>query len=354
MFCMRILLLTTRSCLGGAQSVVMNLANRLCDTNEVAVAAGIDDGQEASILWSLLSPSVHQYKIENLVKKISLKKDIKAAIEIRRIYNEFKPDVVHLHSSKASVLGRLILPASKIIYTVHGFDTIRVANRKFLPVERILQYKCRFIVGVSTYDYDNLLSDKINHHVSVIYNGLSVPQIEKGEERDIFSNNKKNILSIARVSPPKRHDLFIQIAQQLPEYNFVWIGNLNPINGTPDNCNFVGNIPNAGAYCKKADLFVLLSDYEGLPMTIIEAMSQGLPIVSSDVGGVHEIVKDGVNGFVVHNEIEDFANKIKKVLDDKELYTQMSHASKSYYDQSLTVDKMVLNYYVLYQQIANR
>lgn len=350
---MRILLLTTRSCLGGAQSVVMNLANRLCANNEVAVAAGVDDGEDASFLWSLLSPSVRQYKIRSLVKKVSLSKDIKAACEIRRIYKEFEPDVVHLHSSKASVLGRIVLPANKLIYTVHGFDTIRVANRKFLLLERILQYRCRFIVGVSNYDYDNLISEKIKHHVSVIYNGLSVPVLDKEKEQNLFSNNKKNILSIARVSPPKRLDLFIQIARQLREYNFVWIGNLTPIEGTPDNCHFVGNIPNAGAYCKNADLFVLVSDYEGLPMTIIEAMSHGLPIISSDVGGVHEIVKNGVNGFIVPNDSREFVDRIKKVLYDKKLYSKMSQASKMSYDQTLTVDKMVLSYCDLYKQIVN-
>lgn len=350
---MRILIITTRSCLGGAQSVVMNLANGLCVNNDVAVAAGVDDGEEASILWKLLSPSVKQYKIYNLLKKICLSKDIKAAHDIRRIYKEFKPDVIHLHSSKASVLGRLVLPTKKIIYTVHGFDTIRVANRKFLLIEKILQFRCSYIVGVSNYDYNNLISSKIKHHVSVIYNGLSVPVIEEGGKIDLFSKEKKNIISIARVSPPKRHDLFIQIAHQLPEYNFVWIGNLEPIKGTPENCHFVGNISNAGAYCKNVDLFILVSDYEGLPMTIIEAMSQGLPVISSDVGGVHEIVKNGVNGFVVPNEVNDFTDKIKTVLEDAELYSKMSHFSKSIYEQDLTVDKMISKYFELYNEIAN-
>lgn len=350
---MRILFLTTRSCLGGAQSVVMNLANGLCLNNDVAVAAGVDDGEEASILWKLLSPSVKQYKIDNLVKKICLSKDLKAVHDICRIYKEFKPDVIHLHSSKASVLGRLVLPAKKIIYTVHGFDTIRVANRKFLPIERVLQYKCRYIVGVSNYDYKNLISSKIKHSVSVIYNGLSMPVLDGDKGIELFSKAKKNIISIARVSPPKRHDLFIQIAKQLPEYNFVWIGNLEPIKGTPDNCHFVGNIPNAGAYCKHADLFILVSDYEGLPMTIIEAMSHGLPVISSDVGGVNEIVKNGVNGFVVPNEVNNFTDKIRTILEDSELYSKMSQSSKSKYEQDLTVDKMVSKYFELYSEIVN-
>lgn len=349
---MRVLLLTTRSCLGGAQSVVINLANSLCSNNEVAVAAGVDDGEDASILWNLLSPSVRQYKIKKLVKKISPIKDIMAAIDIRRIYNDFKPDVIHLHSSKASVLGRLVLPANKIVYTVHGFDTIRVANRKFLPLERFLQFRSRFIVGVSQYDYDNLIAEKITHNVCIVFNGLAVPKINDKSNIDLFKNDKKNILSIARVSPPKRHDIFMQIARQLPEYNFIWIGNLKPVEDTPDNCHFVGNIPNAGTYCKKADLFILISDYEGLPMVVIEAMSQGVPVISSDVGGVHEIIKNGINGYVVPNEASAFSEKIKIILEDIDLYSKMSHASILSYEHDLTVDKMVSNYYKLYEQVA--
>lgn len=350
---MRILIITTRSCLGGAQSVVMNIANGLCSSNEVAVAAGIDDGREASILWDLLAPPVHRYKLINLVKRISPLKDIKAAFDIRRIYKEFNPDVIHLHSSKASVLGRIILPAKKIIYTVHGFDTIRVANRKFLLIERILQYKCKYIVCVSNYDYDNLIAEKISHNVCVIYNGLAISPIKENNQSHLFSKEKKNILCIARVSPPKRHDLFIQIAQMLPEYHFVWIGNLFPIDKTPDNCDFVGNIPNAGAYCKFFDLFILTSDYEGLPMVIIEAMSQGLPVVSSDVGGVHEIVQNGINGYVVPNEANLFAERIRNILGNQDVYNKMSEKSRNIYEQLLTVDKMISKYNELYKSIAD-
>lgn len=349
---MRILIITTRSCLGGAQSVVMNLANGLCSNNEVAVAAGVDDGEDASLLWKLLSPSVHQHKIKSLVKKVSPLKDVKAAIEIRNIYDDFKPDVVHLHSSKASVLGRMVLPAKKIIYTVHGFDTIRIANRKFLPLERLLQYRCSAIVGVSYYDYHNLLSEKIKHNLSVIYNGLSITPTEEGQRDEIFSKEKKNILCIARVDPPKRHDIFIETARELPDYNFVWIGNLQEMKESlPSNCHFVGNISNAGALCKYATLFVLPSDYEGLPMVIIEAMSQGLPIVASNVGGISEIV-DSTNGYVVPNNPSSFAEKIRKCLENDSLYEEMSKASLERYKKTLTVDKMISQYYNIYSRIS--
>lgn len=350
---MKILFFITRSCLGGAQSVIINIANGLCKDHQVAVAAGIDDGEEASLLWDALDSSVECIRIKPLVKRLSPCKDLIAAIEMRKIYKRFKPDVIHLHSSKVGVLGRLVLPAGKLIYTVHGFDSVRIANRKYLVIERLLQKRCSYIVGVSQYDCDNLKREGINNNVTLVHNGLNVKQQCDIKVPEHFSETKKNIICIARISPPKNHKLFIDIAQQLPEYNFIWIGNLEEMDETmTDNCHFIGNIPNAGMYCKFGDLFLLTSNYEGLPMVIIEAMSQGLPVVSSDVGGVFEIVKNDINGFVLPNKVEAFVEKIKYIFKDKKRYSEMSQASRSIYEKSLTVDKMVSKYFELYSNVA--
>ena len=351
---MRILLVITRSCLGGAQSVLMNIANTLCNEHSVAVAAGIDDGEEASLLWQSLDPAVRTYRVEPLVKRLNPIKDFKAAIELRKIYKDFQPDVIHLHSSKIGVLGRIVFPPRKIIYTVHGFDSIRIANRKYLPIEKALQKRCRFIVGVSQYDCDNLKNEGISNHVELVYNGLNI-KIEEGLiPPKGFSKDKKNIVCIARLSPQKNHILFVEIAKQLREYNFIWIGNLGPVDiPVTENCHFIGNLMNAGAYCKFAQLFLLTSNYEGLPMTIIEAMSQGLPIVSSDVGGIKEIVKNGENGFAVPNQAEIFVEKICYILENESVYSKMSKESQAIYTGYLTVDKMVSSYYNLYCKIAN-
>lgn len=350
---MRILFFITRSCLGGAQSVIINIANSLSKEHNVAVAAGIDDGEEASLLWNALDSSVQCFKIKPLVKRLSPIKDILAAKEMRRIFRSFKPDVIHLHSSKVGVLGRIVLPKNKLIYTVHGFDSIRIANRKYIIVERLLQKRCRYIVGVSQYDCDNLLKEGIHNNVELVHNGLIVEQREDIIKPNYFKDGAKNIICIARISPQKNHRLFIDIAKLLPEYNFLWAGNLEPIDiPMSDNCHFIGNLPNAGAYCKFADLFLLTSNYEGLPMVIIEAMSQGLPVISSDVGGVSEIVKDGVNGFVLPNQADLFAEKIRYILDDDDRYSKMSNASKTIYKDSLTVDKMVSKYFELYKKVA--
>ena len=78
----------------------------------------------------------------------------------------------------------------------------------------------------------------------------------------------------------------------------------------------MGNIPYAGIYNQLVDIFMLSSDFEGLPIVILEAMAYGKPIVASKVGGINEIVIDGKNGYVVNNIPDIFADKIKYILDD--------------------------------------
>jgi glycosyltransferase involved in cell wall biosynthesis len=92
----------------------------------------------------------------------------------------------------------------------------------------------------------------------------------------------------------------------------------------PKNCHFIGNIPNAGAYCSLADIFMLPSNYEGLPMVILEAMSLGKPVVASDVGGVSEIVRNDINGYTLRNNAQLFAEKIEYILAHHEIYDTLS------------------------------
>lgn len=347
---MKILQVITLSELGGAQTVVANLANMLCEEHEVIVAAGEGDGK----LWDILDERIVKVRLTHLQRAISPVKELMAVMELRRLYCSLKPDIVHLHSSKAGVIGRIAFPKNRIVYTVHGFDSIRVAYRKFLPLEKMLQSRCAAIVGVSEYDRINLLKEGITNGVCTVYNGIGVPNIDNLSEIPYFKRYKKIILSIARVFPPKKTDLFIEVARLLPEYGFIWIGNQREVTEfgeLPDNCHFVGNMPNAGAYCSKADLFMLPSNYEGLPMVILEAMCFGKPVVASDVGGISEIVRNGENGFTLENKAELFAEKIRYILENNNVYGLYSGKSLDIFHSLLTVKNMAEGYMKIYDRI---
>lgn len=348
---MNILFIITRSDLGGAQSVVINLANSLSVNNEVIVVAGDGDGK----IWQMLSPNIIKEHVQSLQRELSLIKELQTIKSFRILYKKYKPDIIHLHSSKAGVLGRLVFPKNKTVYTVHGFDSIRIAYRKFLPMEKILQKKCSAIVGVSEYDTTNLLCEGIKNNVELVYNGIMVPIKLKEDPFIHLTTFSKKVLCIARLSPPKDIDIYLKAASMLPNYAFIWIGNQHEFCGQyPKNVFFMGSLPNAGAYNEYIDLFMLPSNYEGLPMTIIEAMAFGKPVVASNVGGISEIVIDDMNGYTVENSAEAFCEKICYILENKDVYTRFSENALKGYRERLTVDIMVNGYLRVYNKIVDK
>lgn len=343
---MKILQIITLSELGGAQSVVINLSNALSKYHKVIVAAGEGDGK----MWPALNKNIEKVHIKHLKRALSPISDFLTLLSFIKLYYRFKPDIIHLHSSKVGILGRLIFPNSKIIYTVHGFDSIRIAYRKFLPLERFLQNHCKAIVGVSKYDETHMIEEKIKHNVSTIHNGIVPPLPIKDDPFKHIVGYTHKVLCIARISLQKNINLFLSIAQLLPQYAFIWIGNQFDFKEEySSNVFFMGNLSNAGAYNEFADIFMLTSNYEGLPMVIIEAMAMGKPIVASNVGGINEIVVNDENGYTLNNDAKLFAEKIQYILENSDIYNKFSQKSFLRYKRDLTVDKMVDGYLEIYQ-----
>lgn len=352
---MRIFHVITLSSVGGAQSVVVNLANAQVEENEVWVISSVSG--EA---WKALRPEVKVIGIRQLKRSIGW---LDAIVLLKLVYYrlKYRPDVVHLHSSKMGALGRLAFSPRRTVYTVHGFDSIRVANRFFLPIEKVLKGWCARIVGVSRYDEQNLIAEGIREKVTYVYNGIddkSVVDVEKvnGGIREemckIREGYGKVVMSIARDDQQKKIDLFIHTAQMLPDYAFVWIGNSDE-HAKGKNVFLLGQIPLAWQLLEYADVFVLPSNYEGLPMSIIEALAFGKPVVASNVGGITELL-DGQNGFAVENDARGMAKQIEYVLEDAERYAMMSQAARRTYLDKFTVEQMVEGYNKIYGDIVRR
>lgn len=346
---MTILQIITLSELGGAQSVVINLANKLSEDHEVIVAAGEGDGK----MFDQLNANVQKEHIPSLVRTISPFNELKTLLAMRKLYKKYQPDIIHLHSSKAGLLGRLAFPKSKIVYTVHGFDSIRLAYRKFLPLERLLQNRCATIVAVSKYDESNLRKENITKNVHTIYNGIYEPQSLSIDPFAPLRNYNHILLCIARLTPQKKYDLFIDVAKQFPNDAFVWIGNqFEPNFKYPDNVYFFGNLKGAGAYAEYADLFLLPSNYEGLPMVIIESLSKGTLVIASSVGGIPEILNDK-NGWAIENDVKKMTDAIQHYFNlSEDERNRMSKNAQSTYHQGFTVDLMTQGYLEIYNRIT--
>ena len=355
---MKILHIITNTELGGAQKVCIDLCrSAVADGNSVAVAS-----MDGGYLWLQLPSEVEQFKLKNMVKPINPKMDFKVFFELKKVIKQFNPDVIHLHSSKAGVLGRLVAfpHCKRVVYTVHGFDSIRLKYRVFLPLEKILQHFCGAIVDVSDYDNKNLHNEKIKKHVSTVYNGIDESSVKKATTFPV-NTDKKTVLTIARISPPKKIQMFLDVAEKLPDYQFVWFGGspehkteeLSTVYKVPENVVLLGDVPNASSYIHFCDLFVLFSNFEGLPMTIIEAMSQKKAIVASNVGGIYELV-DNSNGCLIENDVDCACNAIEKILSDDALRKSMEEKSYSKFKESFTLQKMWSGYKSIYEQLVKR
>ncbi|GAB6276971.1 MAG: hypothetical protein SAMD01599839_15110 [Rectinema sp.] len=174
---MRILHVVTNADLGGAPRVVTELANRAVRDGHICAAASVPAGP----FWAHLDPRVERMPLSHFRRELHPVQDPSAVIELVRLFRRWKPDVVHLHSSKASVLGRCAALLANFcgvrriptVYTIHGFDTILKTHRKFLPMERVIARFTSAIVPVSAYDRRNLEEAGIHGNVRLIHNGAS-------------------------------------------------------------------------------------------------------------------------------------------------------------------------------------
>lgn len=274
--------------------------------------------------------------ISSVKRNISPLNDIKSVFAFRKIIKKLHPDIVHLHSSKAGVIGRLaaISTNTKVVFTVHGWsftDGVRTSKKKlYRSIERIMSRFTDLFICVSKFDLDigyrdHVLSDKCN--AVVIHNGSKY--IRRKKKVVINKVDPLRLIMVARFSEQKNQLGLLKALCSLRSQNIKlsFIGDGPTLNKAKqfvnhhhlnDKVDFLGFKNNIGMYLDQNDVFILSTFYEGLPISIIEAMSHGLPIIASDVGGNRELVFNNKNGFLVKdkNELE---NAIKQFLDRKKI-----------------------------------
>lgn len=316
----KVLQIITKAEWAGAQRVVYEICKMAKQYNNInmEVATG-ESGILVDKLEKDLGIKVHVLK--KLVHPINPFIDYKGYKEIKRLIKENNYDAVHCHSTKAGILGRLAankLGVKKVIYTVHGYWPILqyegIKRKIAIFLERYLANKTTDLVLISKSDIELSKRMKIGNEKKyrLIYNKITVEKdkIGKGvlrKELDV-DNNIKIIGNVSRVDDQKNPFLFIDIANEYLKNNnnvvFVWVGDGNLIQqaknyveklNLKENIKFIGFRQNGIEYMKDFDLLLLTSSWEGVPITILEAIELKIPILSTDVGGIKEIIgKDSV------------------------------------------------------------
>lgn len=321
----KILYLITKSNFGGAQRYVFDLATGLPPSEfDVVVALG-GNGLLATKLETAGIRVVH---IPSLQRDVSLIKEAAAFVEIAEIIRRERPDILHLNSSKAGILGaflgRLLL-VPKIIFTAHGwaFNEDRPDLQKLIlkMIHWFTVVLSHQTIAVSEELQRQMDWPLTQNKMSVIYNGRSIPEIQSREEaRAHLCEQFPRLLpyrhdfwsmTIGELHPVKRHDAVIDTIKEIvareANTRHLIIGEgeerealeaqIEKLN-LSENVFLLGSVEEASRYLKAADVFALASRSEGMPYVLIEALIANVPVVATTVGGIPEVIEHEVEGLL--------------------------------------------------------
>ena len=303
---------------GGVFTYIVDLANELVDTYDMYIAYAVRK-QTPSNYKEYFDKRVHLIEVKNFTRAINATKDIAAFFEIRKIAKEIKPDIIHLHSSKAGALGRFAFSGKRVplFYTPHGYSFLMQnsseAKRKIYKGIEIVCGK-RNCTTISCSKGEHSESLKLNKQAVYVNNGINMEQLQK--LIDEVGNAKQHpftVFTLGRICYQKNPALFNKIALVMPDVRFLWIGDGELRSElTAPNITVTGWTERKEAlkYSTSGDVFVLTSLWEGLPISLLEAMYMKKVCIVSNVIGNRDVIKNGTNGFVC-NSVDEYVRTIK-------------------------------------------
>lgn len=341
---MRVLIVITKSEQGGAALHVRDLVAGLKHQCDFAVVTG-DEG--------FLTEQMHMLGIPvfvepNLTRAIRPAKDLQAIRSIRRIIRQFRPQLLHAHTFKAGVAGRLAawLEKTPSIYTPHAWPFVTGAPRHWqligIPVEKLLGRFGNETICVSQYEND------LGHAYRVlpkgqgitIHNGLpdSPARAAPGE-----AVPAPCLIMVARFSAQKAQGLLLEaLAGLAVPFRCAFVGD-GPTRaaieqqaatcGLQEKIQFLGTRADVDALLQESHIFVLASNWESFPLSILEAMRAGLPVVATDIGGIREAVFDGETGFLIPpGDKTVLQDRLQQLLTQPDLRSQMGAAGRKNFE----------------------
>lgn len=341
---------------GGAEVYVKDISIEMKKRGHEVFIAFLDRaaeaGREQSYEDKFLSElSSHGIKF-GFVGARARRNPLKGVAALGKFKRDFKPDLIHSHLYYAAIFSAF-LPSIKRVYTHHN---IRLRANPILY--RFLDRRTHAYVGICN-ACTTLLKGVARRNVHHIDNAVDVTRlarIDNYQDRAVV-----NLLYVGRLSEQKNLSLLFNALSRIDtkEYRLMLAGSgpeeaklrdlANQL-GITDRVNFLGNVDNVSTLLKEADVFVMSSAWEGLPIAQIEATLTGLPVLVTDVGGCSEIVEKVDNGMVVDVEIEAYSEALKKMLSDYDARLRYHHNAinnSAIYTISKSVDKHLDLYHSL-------
>ena len=370
----KIVLLITRLDRGGSAELTMQLAAGLSQRGFDII---LISGRTIEPLWNTEQYAVnHGFSIQfinSLVRPLNPVKDFVALIRIVKILNDIQPDILHTNSSKAGLLGRfagVICRINKVYHSPHGHIFYGYYNRfishVFILLEKIAAHFTTKILNLTEFGRQDHIHENIAKpdKFTVSSCGVELEPFLENPARNLFEplDYSIQIVWAGRIVPIKNLELLLKSAELLQlqklliSYKIVGDGELMFASKSfvqqkgLRNIEFLGYRTDLPEILAKCDLFILTSLNEGFGRVLVEAMASGLAIIATKVGGVPEIITDGINGLLIPSDDPDaLCNAIMTLYKKPEMRRQMGFENSKkaeFYSLNNYVDKIINIYQI--------
>jgi glycosyltransferase involved in cell wall biosynthesis len=338
------------------EELVKNIPNSALATGHVQDAEVEDPAVESLLV----------FRIPHLGRKISPIADFKAWRELSKVVQEQKPAILHTHTFKAGLIGRLTRGPHKHVHTFHGHlfgdNSFSLIERKIITLfERWLAHRTDVLVSVGLNVGEELRTAGIGvgqKWVSIPPGVKALQKHDKSKARKSIGANESGMLIgwMARMTSVKNPSLLLQVAAQLPDLQFVMAGGGDLLESiktnAPANVKVIG-WTDAAIFWSAVDIAISTSDNEGMPVALIEAQLAGVPVIATNVGSNSEVVKDEVTGLVTNKNVNSLVGAIKRFISFPTLIKTLGDKSKERASKEFSLEKMIQTHASLYRETGN-
>jgi glycosyltransferase involved in cell wall biosynthesis len=354
----------------------------------VTLLCGVDEAGEGNMFTQATAAGVHTVVMPSLLREIRPLTDMKAVFDVYRFLEKGSYAVVHTHSSKAGIIGRVAAKAASvpvIVHTQHGlaFHEYQSAwkNKLYVALERVCAPMTDTIVSVSARIGEAAVAQGIgrrDQHVT-IFSGIDLDVFLSVRDRLTVADAKRRagippdalvVGKIARLFELKGHEQFLpaaaEIARQVPGTYFLLVGD-GPLRdhiaaealklGIRDRLVMVGRVPPEAVpeYIQAMDVVVHTSLREGIARVLPQAGAVGKPVVTFDLDGAPEVIRDGVSGFLVPPvDIAGIAERTVELLRDPARRAVFGESGRRFAAEHFSVERMVSRIDNLYLELLER
>ncbi|OFZ14440.1 MAG: hypothetical protein A3D92_19535 [Bacteroidetes bacterium RIFCSPHIGHO2_02_FULL_44_7] len=385
----RVLRIINRFNIGGPTYNATFLTAFLGDNFETKLVGGLPDVGESDSLYIPENYGVQPHLIKEMVRLPNLKSDQAAYKKLKEIIREYQPDIVHTHASKAGALGRRAARACGVpivVHTFHGhvFHSYfgKFKTRLFKLIERRMAKRSDAIIAISNIQKHELTvvhgicrPDKVH----VIPLGFDLQPFhdkrlsERARIREKYTINENEIAIgiIGRLAPIKNHDMFFAAMEQVlastrQKIKIFVVGDGSERAHVEERAAQINQkygavvcltswITDIGAFNAGMDIICLTSRNEGTPVSLIEAQAGGVPVVTTDVGGVRDVVVEGETGYIVDpNDVKQFAQRVLFLIENEKKRTEMSQNGWNFVQEKFHYSTLVKNVRQLYLDLLEQ